>query len=101
MEGIVRAIAEPSAEIALGYKGTEIVLKDGGTIHGIAFNNTSFDRKNMPPLVIQSAGGVMQLVPKSRIKDRNDLDRSLMYDPTTLGLTAQDIADVAAWLKGY
>lgn len=38
-EAIVRAIAEPSAEIALGYNGTEVLLKDGGVVHGIAFNN--------------------------------------------------------------
>ena len=101
-EAIVRAIANPSAEIALGYKGTEIVLKDGdGIIHGIAFNNNDHDRKNPPPLVIQSAGGVTQLVPKDRIERKTGLGRSLMYDPETLGLTEQDIADIASWLKSY
>lgn len=101
LEGIVRAIAEPSAEIALGYKGTEVVLKDGGVIHGIAFNNIDHDGNIPLPLVIQSAGGLTQLVPKSRIERKNELQRSLMYDPATLGLTAQDIADLAAWLQSY
>jgi putative membrane-bound dehydrogenase-like protein len=100
-ETIVRAIAEPSAGIAHGYMGTEVVLKDGGIIHGIAFNNSDPWIKGALPLVIQSAGGLTQLVPKERIKARKDFKRSLMYDPVTLGLTAQDIADLAAWLQGY
>ena len=101
LEVIIRAIADPSAEIAQGYKGTEIVLKDGGLIHGIAFNNSDLHRDDSPPVVIQSAGGVTQLIPKDRIKDRRDFKRSLMYDPVTLGLKAQDIADLAAWLRTY
>lgn len=98
-EAIVRSIAEPSAGIAHGFKGTEVVLKDGGIIHGIPFNNPGLN--NTLPLVIQSAGGLTQFVPKDRIKSQSDLKRSLMYDPTTLGLNAQDIADIATWLKGY
>jgi len=99
VEGVVRSIAEPSADIALGYAGTEVKLKGGGVIHGIAFNNID----HVPvPLVIQSAGGLTQLVPKSRIEGkRKTMGRSLMLDPTSLGLGAQDIADLAAWLKTY
>jgi putative membrane-bound dehydrogenase-like protein len=100
-EVIVRAIAEPSAEIALGYKGTEVLLKAGGIIHGIAFNNSDPHVKNSLPLVIQSAGGVTQLIPKDHIEKKNDFKRSLMYDPATLGLKAQDIADIATWLQTY
>ena len=101
LEGIVRAIAEPSAGIALGYKGTEILLKDGGTIHGITFNNSDSWIKNAPPLIIQSAGGITQFIPNKRIEKKRDLNRSLMYDPVMLGLNAQDIADIAAWLQNY
>ena len=97
----MRAIADPSAEIALGYKGTEVLLVDGGTIHGIAFNNSDPHIANSLPLVIQSAGGITQLVPKERIQKKREFERSLMYEPATLGLTAQDIADLAAWLKSY
>lgn len=100
-EAIVQAIAEPSAGIAHGYQGTEVLLKDGGIIHGIAFNNSDLWLEGALPLVIQSAGGLTQLIPKERIKEKNDFQRSLMYDPATLGLTAQDIADIAAWLNAY
>ena len=86
------AIADPSAEIAHGCNGTEVVLKDGGIIHGIAFNNSDPWMKNSPPLVIQSAGGITQFIPNNRIKGKKELKRSLMYDPFTLQLKAQDIA---------
>jgi len=98
---IIRAIADPSAEIALGYGGTEILLKNGGRIHGIAFNNSDLSRDDSPPVVIQSAGGQTQLIPRERIEKRQGFKRSLMYDPGTLGLTNQDIADLAAWLRTY
>ena len=100
-EVVVRAIAEPSAEISLGYEGTEVLLKDGGVVHGIAFNNSDLWLKDALPLVIQSAAGSIQLIPKDRIKKKNDFKRSLMYDPVSLGLGAQDIADIAAWLQSY
>lgn len=100
-EVVVRAIAEPSAEISLGYEGTEVLLKDGGVVHGIAFNNSDLWLKDALPLVIQSAAGSIQLIPKERIKKKSDFKRSLMYDPASLGLEAQDIADIATWLQSY
>ena len=100
-EVIVRAIAEPSAEISLGYEGTEVLLKDGSVIHGIAFNNSDLWLKDALPLVIQSASGIIQLVPKDRIEKKSNFKRSLMYDPSILGLEAQDIADIAAWLQTH
>lgn len=101
LEAIVRSVAEPSAEIALGYNGSEVLLKDGGVIHGIAFNNSDLALDTALPLVIQSAGGLTQLIPKDRIQKKKEFDRSLMYDPASLGLSAQDIADIAAWLQIY
>ena len=53
------------------------------------------------PLVIQSAGGITQFIPNNRIKEKKELKRSLMYDPFTLQLKAQDIADITAWLQTY
>jgi putative membrane-bound dehydrogenase-like protein len=100
-EAIIRAIAEPSAGIAHGFDGTEVILKDGGIIHGIGFNNTELWMKDALPLVVQSAGGLTQLIPKDRIEKKRTIKRSLMYEPSTLGLTAQDIADIAAWLQEY
>ena len=97
----MRVIAELSAEISLVYEGTEVLLKDGGVIHDIAFNNSDLWLKDARPLVIQSAAGSIQLIPKDRINKKNDFKRSLMYDAAALSLEAQDIADIATWLQSY
>jgi hypothetical protein len=39
-------------------------------------------------------------VPQSRIKSVTRLERSLMLQPQQMGLTAQGIADIVAYLKG-
>ncbi len=57
--------------------------------------------KDALPLVIQSAGGLIQFIPEDRIEKKHPFKRSLMYDPATLELSAQDIADITTWLQGY
>ncbi len=91
-EALILSIIDPSADIAHGYDGTELTLKDGKVIHGLLQSSTD-------PLVIQSTGGTTQLIPASKIKTRRALGRSLMLSAEQLGLGAQDVADVVAYLK--
>lgn len=91
-EVVINAIVTPSADIAHGYAGTEIVLKDGTTVHGIVLSNGD-------PLIVQSTGGLMQLIPINQVATRKPLHRSLMLGADQLGLNAQAVADVVAWLK--
>jgi putative heme-binding domain-containing protein len=94
-EALVRAIVNPSADIALGYEGTTLKLKAGGTIDGRLLSNND-------PIVITSTGGITQLVPKDRVMGgQTKMTRSLMMSADQLGLTAQDVADIAAWLATY
>ena len=93
-EAVVTAIVEPSASIALGYEGTTLKLKAGGQIDGLLQSNND-------PAVIKSAGGVSQLVPKKLIGGQSKLGKSLMMSGEQLGLNAQDVADLAAWLAEY
>ncbi|MBK1832875.1 PVC-type heme-binding CxxCH protein [Roseibacillus ishigakijimensis] len=93
-EVIARALVDPSADIAHGYKGTEIKTKDGKTVHGLVTSPGD-------PLVIISTGGVEQLIPRKMIASEKDLGRSLMMSAEQLGLTAQDVADVVSYLKVY
>jgi putative heme-binding domain-containing protein len=70
-------------------------LKSGGQIDGLLQSNND-------PVVIKSAGGVSQLVPKNRLAGQSTkMTRSLMLSADQLGLTAQDVADIAAWLATY
>ncbi len=113
---VVRAIVNPSADIALGYEGKSITLKDGGRVDGIVVSEND-------PMVVTSTGGITQLIPRSRIalmdkppvsgspsasasppekvQQIEKMTRSLMMSADQLGLTAQDVADITAWLATY
>jgi putative heme-binding domain-containing protein len=91
-EIIAQAILEPSKDIAHGFEGWEIVTKDGVKIHGMILAEGDI-------LIVRSMGGQTQFVPKNRIASRKRLDRSMMMSATMLGMTAQDVADVVAYLR--
>jgi putative membrane-bound dehydrogenase-like protein len=91
-EVLINAIAQPSAEVSHGFEGSEVKTKDGLTITGMVLSNGD-------PLIIKCMGGLVQTVPRARIESVTKMNRSLMYDPAQLGLTAQTIADLAAYLK--
>jgi putative heme-binding domain-containing protein len=89
---IAKALLQPSAEIAHGYEGTEIKTKDGVTIQGILL-------KEGDPLMMRSMGGITQIIPGDRVASRRRMPGSLMMSAAQLGLTAQDVADVIAFLS--
>lgn len=93
-EVVARSIVEPSFDISHGFEGTAINLKDGKWIDGLLVADGD-------PVVIRSTGGITQRVPKRQIASRKHMDRSLMLGADQLGMTAQDVADVVAWLKTY
>ena len=87
-----RALVEPSKDIAHGYDGQEIVTKDGVTIDGMVLTEGDI-------MIVRSMGGQNQYIAKSRIKSRRKLDHSMMLSATQLGLSAQDVADIVAYLR--
>ena len=91
---IATAIVRPDAAIAHGYNGTQIRTKDGVTIQGLLI-------KEGDPLMIRSMGGLTQIVPADRVASRTRMPRSLMMSAAQLGLTAQDVADLVAFLRSH
>jgi putative heme-binding domain-containing protein len=91
-EVLIQSIINPSADIAHGYSGMELKLKDGTEIQGLVLSEGD-------PVIVASAGGLTQMVPAGRIASKKGLGRSLMLSADQQGLSAQDVADVAAWLK--
>jgi putative membrane-bound dehydrogenase-like protein len=89
---VIGAIANPSADIAHGFEGTVVTLKDGRVIHGRMLSEGD-------PVIIQSMGGVTQLIPADRVKSKGRLGRSLMLGAEQLGMGPQEIADLVAYLR--
>ena len=89
---VITAIVNPSNDIAHGYEGTELVLTDGRKIHGMLLSGGN-------PLIVQSTGGIAQMIPAKLVKERKRLGRSLMLSADQLGLNAQQVADIASYLK--
>jgi putative heme-binding domain-containing protein len=89
---IAAAIVDPNADIAQGFGGTEIMTKDGLTIQGLLI-------KQNDPLMMRSMGGVTQIIPNNRVAARRNMTRSLMMSAAQLGLTAEDVADLVAFLR--
>ncbi|MFC7336766.1 PVC-type heme-binding CxxCH protein [Haloferula chungangensis] len=93
-EMAVRSIVDPSADIAHGFEGSTLLLKDGKKIDGILISEGN-------PVVMTSTGGLTQMLPTGRIKSRKKMKHSLMLNADQLGLTAQDVADLVEYLKSY
>ena len=91
---VIHAIVNPSQGIAHGFGGTEYLLKDGSVLHGIT-------EAHGDPAIVLSQGGLSQLVPRSKVKASKPMKRSLMLSAEQLGMTAQDVADVVAFMKDY
>lgn len=89
---IATAIVRPSAEIAHGYEGTELRTKDGLTIQGVL-------TKDGDPLMMRSMGGITQIIPADRVASRRRILESMMMSAAQQGLTAQDVADLVAFLS--
>ena len=67
-------------------------LKEGGQVDGLVLNQKD-------PVIVQSQGGVVQMIPAKRVEQIEPLKKSLMLSADQLGMTAQDVADLVAFLK--
>jgi putative membrane-bound dehydrogenase-like protein len=92
-EVVIESIVYPSQDISQGYDGTELKLTDGTVIDGLQL--TTGD-----PIIIKSMTGLTQLIPANKVKLKRGLgSKSLMLSADQLGLSAQDLADVVAYLQ--
>lgn len=91
-EASAMAIVNPSNDIAHGFEGHRLILKEGGEIHG------KMERWGAPTIVV-SMGGNRQIFPPSKVHNIVPLKRSLMLSADQLALTPQDVADLVEYLK--
>ena len=89
---ILKAITDPSADLAHGYEGTELLVKGDRRIQG-------FIQAEGDPLVIRVFGGEDLVIAQSDIKSRTKMSSSLMAPASRLGLNSQQLRDVVEYLK--
>ena len=91
-ETILKAILDPSADLAHGYEGTELLVKGDKRIQG-------FVQAEGDPLVIRVFGGEDMVIAAKDVKSRKKMGSSLMAPASQLGLDAQQLRDVVEYLK--
>ncbi len=91
-EVVINSIVNPSTDIAHGYEGSLLLMKDKSEIHGILLSKGD-------PYVILTTGGAKQLIPAAKVQKVTAFPRSLMLSAEQLGLSAQDVADITAYMK--
>jgi len=90
-EAVIESILHPSKSISHGYEG-HTVETDAGAVQGVLLSRGD-------PVIVQSQGGLLQLIPKNRVQKIHRMRRSLMWPPQLLGLDAQGLADLVAWMQ--
>ena len=89
-QAVIESILLPSKSIAHGFEG-HTVETDAGNIDGIVLSRGD-------PVIVQSTGGLLQKIPRAKVKKVRRMKRSLMWPASVSGLDAQGIADIAAYL---
>jgi putative membrane-bound dehydrogenase-like protein len=93
-DAVIHAIINPSQGLAHGFKGYEVILKDGTIVQGMLESKGD-------PLIVVSTGGLRQIIPKSKVQKMIPMKRSLMLSAEQLGLKEQDVADIVEYMKQW
>jgi putative membrane-bound dehydrogenase-like protein len=91
---LLDAIINPSAGMAFGYEPWMIKTKKGSSFYG-------FLMADGPTVVIRDVAGSQHTFKAGDIESRKQLNTSLMPDPVTMGLTEQNLADIAGYLLSF
>jgi putative heme-binding domain-containing protein len=90
---LIRAIIEPSADIAVGYGATIVETKSGDEFQGVVKESTD------TMLELKVADGPAKRIARSDIKEQRASELSLMPQGLEVGLTHQEFADLIAYLE--
>lgn len=89
---LLDAIIMPDAGIVFGYEAWTINMVDGQSFFGFLVAD------GPQTVTIKDLAGKNHALQTSLIRSRSKQQKSLMPSPTTLGLSAKDLADVSAYL---
>lgn len=88
---LVNAIVQPDAAIGFGSESWLIRLKNGAVLYGLL-------QSNGPVVTVLDSQGRRFVTPGAEVAEKRQVPVSLMPKPAQMGLLAQDIADIRAYL---
>ena len=91
-EALLDAIVNPNAGIVFGYEAWLITTKSGDSFYGFLVADGA------QAVVIKDLSGAKHTIPTATIASRKKQSNSLMPEPSSLGLTDQNLADIAEYL---
>lgn len=91
-EAIYESIINPDAGISFGFEGSELHLKDGSTLVGIVYNETS------ELVSVKMPAGAGATLRKEEIAGRTAMDHSMMPSNLANGLSEQQMANLVEYL---
>ena len=86
-------ILDPNREVASNYMNYNVATTDGRTVSGIIASESA------TALTLKRAEGVTEVIPRGQIEAVASTGLSLMPEGLEKGLTAQDLADLMAFVK--
>lgn len=89
---LIRAVLEPSSDIAVGYGTTLVEMKSGEEYQGILKDSTA------DQLVLIGADGVKRTLLMAQVKEQRGSPLSLMPEGLQSGLSRQEFADLIEYL---
>lgn len=96
VSAVVRALVDPSAELAHGYDKAVVVTQNGHRLEGISRGYSW----HAGAIRVKTVGGVTLKIPHRRPHAQIDYlkDHSWMPSASAMGLGSQDVRDIAAYL---
>jgi len=94
MQRMLLNIVNPSAEIREGFENYVVLTSDGRILNGFRVD------QDERIVVLRGADGRNQVVERSQIEEMQAVQRSMMPDGLLKKLTAQEVRDLFAFLRG-
>lgn len=92
-EDLLMHILDPNREVAPNYVNYNVAMEDGRVVSGIIASESA------TALTLKRAEGVTDVIPRSQIETVASTGLSLMPEGLEKGLSAQDFADLIAFLR--
>jgi putative heme-binding domain-containing protein len=89
---LLDAIINPNAAIVFGYEPWLVNTKDGGSVFGFLVAD------NKQTVVIRDISGRKHVIEQAKISSKKKQEIGLMPDPSAMGLSEKNLADIAAFL---